>query len=627
MGVVYRARQLGLDRDVALKVISPERIGDAGSQARFLTEARAAAAVEHPHVVPIYGAGVEDGHAFLVMRYVPGEDLRTLVRSSGPLSADRGTAIGADVGGALDAIHRSGYVHRDVKPANILLDESGHVYLSDFGLARHILATSGPTDSDHWVGTVDFAAPEQIRGESVDALTDVYALGGVLYFMLTGQVPFEREDDVAKLWAHLVDDPPHLTDIRPDLPAALDDVVRRALSRQAADRQPSAGDLGRAAVAATHGGETRPERTVASGAASPGRAERPPTLLSGSETVAAGRRAPATRRWRRTVLAGGAGVALVGAAAGVLLALSKDGASPTPPAPAASLPRVAETIDGVGSRPRAIAVAGGSVWVVSHDRRRVSRFDASTGRRTGRQPRIGIGGWSIAGGFGSLWVAAPDRGRVLRLDPSTGRVMTQILPPAAPFAAVPERDGVWVATRSAAPPPGSASSVTPGLLLRYGGGGGLRYRVPIARGIRAVAVGGGSVWVSVSRGARILELSGDGRHVRRRILLPQPANALTYGAGHLWASLPTHNAVVRVDRRGEPEVTSRVGASPAQMAVVGDSVFVACNTDHRVDLLDVDTGRRRRRSLAMPANPYAVTAAAGDVWVTGLGNTVTRIET
>ena len=192
MGVVYRARQLDLDRDVAVKVIAPPFIDDPESRERFLTEARAAAAVEHPNVVPVHHVGVADGQAYLVMRYVPGDNLQTAVRRAEALSPSDAAGIAAQLGQALDAIHRAGYVHRDVKPQNVLLDDDGHAYLSDFGLAKEALATAGLTKSDHWVGTLDYAAPEQIRGERVDARTDVYSLGGVLYFMLTGHVPFER---------------------------------------------------------------------------------------------------------------------------------------------------------------------------------------------------------------------------------------------------------------------------------------------------------------------------------------------------------------------------------------------------------------------------------------------------
>ena len=289
MGVVYRARQLDLDRDVALKVIAPELVEDPQTRTRFLSEARAAGAVEHPNVVPVHGVGVAEGRAYLVMRYVVGDDLRTLVQREGPFTPEQAAGIAVQLGDALDAIHRAGYVHRDVKPQNVMVDKAGHVYLSDFGLAKQTLATAGPTRSEQWVGTLDYVAPEQIRGEHVDARVDVYALGGVTYYMLTGRVPFERADDHAKLWAHIADPPPRLSALRPELPAGLDAVVQRALAKDPEQRHPSAGDLGRAVRAAAGvGGDTGPERMVARGAAAP------------ATTVASRSRVPLPRAGRRT---------------------------------------------------------------------------------------------------------------------------------------------------------------------------------------------------------------------------------------------------------------------------------------------------------------------------------------
>jgi len=266
MGVVYRARQVELDRDVALKLMSPDRTWDPKARERFLREARAAAAVEHPNVVPVYRAGIADSdEAFLVMRYIAGEDLRTLMRRCGPLPVERAVEITAALGDALDAIHAAGFVHRDVKPANVLIDASGNVYLSDFGLAKHAMTSGDLTASDGWVGTLDFAAPEQIRGGKVDARADVYALGGLLHLMLTGAVPFERESDEAKLWAHLAEPPPVPSALRPGLPGDLDRIVQRAMDKEPDVRFPSAGDLGRAARAAAGGASPGPERTVARG--------------------------------------------------------------------------------------------------------------------------------------------------------------------------------------------------------------------------------------------------------------------------------------------------------------------------------------------------------------------------
>jgi serine/threonine protein kinase len=231
MGVVYRARELGLDRLIALKVIAPELLEDPGIRRRFLREARTAASIEHPNVIPIHAAGEQDGVAYIAMRFIEGDDLRTLVRRSGPLAPARAAEIIAQAAAGLDAMHRAGYVHRDVKPANVLVDRDGHSYLADFGLAKQVLSHSGATHTGQWVGTLDYVAPEQIRGDRIDARADVYALGGVLCFVLTGQVPFEREGDEAKMWAQLSEPAPVPSRLRPGLPAELDGAVARAKAK------------------------------------------------------------------------------------------------------------------------------------------------------------------------------------------------------------------------------------------------------------------------------------------------------------------------------------------------------------------------------------------------------------
>jgi hypothetical protein len=271
MGILYLAIEPGLDRRVALKLIAPEAAADEVFAKRFAEESRIAASIEHPSVVPIYAAGEEGGVPFIAMRYVAGLDLSRRLAREGRLGPEAAVDLIAQIGNGLDAIHAAGLVHRDVKPANVLLsgdDGLDHAYITDFGVARNVATQSGLTQTGRFVGTLDYVAPEQISGGAIDARVDVYALGCLLFKLLTGEVPYPREGEAARLYAHLNDPPPAPSLYVPEISMALDDVVVRAMSKQPDDRYPSAGDLGRAATAALRGAAVAvPERTVATGAA------------------------------------------------------------------------------------------------------------------------------------------------------------------------------------------------------------------------------------------------------------------------------------------------------------------------------------------------------------------------
>jgi serine/threonine protein kinase len=270
MGIVYLARQVRLDRLVALKVIRPELARDEHFRARFQSESRTAASIENPRVVTVFGAGERDGLLYVAMQYVPGRDLGRLISSGGPVAADEAAELVAQVADGLDAVHEAGLVHRDVKPANVLVGEPDvfgdgqSAYLTDFGLAKLAASTSGLTATGEVIGTIDYMAPEQIEARRVDARADVYALGCVLFHAVTGTVPFPERESSSKMWAHLNEPPPTVDGGS----AALDPVIRRAMAKDPGDRFPSAGDLGRAAVAATRGeAVTEPEHAVGTGEA------------------------------------------------------------------------------------------------------------------------------------------------------------------------------------------------------------------------------------------------------------------------------------------------------------------------------------------------------------------------
>jgi hypothetical protein len=351
MAVVFRARDEQLGRLVALKIMDPAVASDAEFRERFARESRAAAAVDDPHIIPVFEAGESAGMLFIAMRYVPGGDVRSLLTREGPLRVDRAAAILVSVASALDAAHAAGLVHRDVKPGNMLMDvrkgRPDHVYLADFGLTKTTSGAVALTSTGRFVGTADYAAPEQIGGRRVDGRADQYALACAAVEMLTGQPLFPLENVMAVLTAHMYKPPPPVTVRRHGLPAELDAVLGRALAKSPDDRYPSCGDFTAAFQRAASSGRSEtlvaagvPHRRTEGEAAGPApdgpsgvRAEpaatRPlaqprPMEPPGRIDVGRGRK----RGWRLAIAA----AAAVAAAVVVFLALSQPGRAPGKPA-------------------------------------------------------------------------------------------------------------------------------------------------------------------------------------------------------------------------------------------------------------------------------------------------------
>jgi serine/threonine protein kinase len=289
MAMVFRARDEALGRTVALKVLAPTLADDAAFRERFIRESRAAAVVDHPHIIPVYGAGEFDGLLYIAMRYVAGGDLRALLQREGQLPPSRAAFLLSPLASALDAGHAAGLVHRDVKPANVLIDTSpgrpDHLYLSDFGLAKGN-ASTGLTGTGQFLGTLDYCAPEQIGGKPARPQTDQYALGCVAYTMLTGTVPFPRDEVTAVLWAHMSEPPPLVTALRPDLPRAVDHVLAKAMAKTSEERYTTCTEFADA-------GRRPPSRTamaVSTSGRSPANAVRHAVTSVGLPSHASGRR-------------------------------------------------------------------------------------------------------------------------------------------------------------------------------------------------------------------------------------------------------------------------------------------------------------------------------------------------
>jgi serine/threonine-protein kinase len=355
MGVVYRAEQIRLGRKVALKLLAPELAENAGFRARFEHESRLAAALDHPNIVPLYEAGEADGLLFISMRYVEGTDLRALLNREGRLEPRRAIDVAAQVAGALDAAHARGLVHRDVKPGNILISPGAaagapeHCYLTDFGLTKDTSSPVELTATGTFVGTIDYIAPEQIEGSAPDGRGDQYALACVLFECLTGHPPFPRDQEIVVMWAHLQDEPPAVTADRPDLPAALDAVIARAMAKAPGERYASCTamvDAAREALAPSPRAganvtraHARPAAATRIGASVPPLAAPP---LAGPQAAPAPTPAPAgatppprptvaptrTASNRRAGLALAAVVVVVAAIAGVLAGKGGDKSTP-----------------------------------------------------------------------------------------------------------------------------------------------------------------------------------------------------------------------------------------------------------------------------------------------------------
>jgi streptogramin lyase/predicted Ser/Thr protein kinase len=642
MGVVYRATQLALERTVALKVIAPGLIEDDAMRKRFVRESKVAASIDHPNVIPIYYAGEEDGVAYIAMRYVPGDDLRSLVRRERKLEPRRAARLVAQVAAALDAAHAAGLVHRDVKPANVLLGPDEHVYLTDFGLTKHALSIGGATKPGHWVGTLDYVAPEQIRGERVDARADIYALGCVLYYALTGHVPFEREGDEARLWAHLSEDPPKPSQREPRLPPELDDVIARALAKNPDDRFPSAGDLGRAAIAAAAGERPREhERLVAVGAAAPADA---PTVTSGrlaptrvqsdDAAEAETRVVHESSRRRRAVLAVVVAAALAAGVAVGAFALNSGGdgdpgtaqsnptTTPTASPASSANARVVTGVE-IGDRPNVLGANGNLVFVGSFREQRLGLVDSDTNKPRGRGPNIGVGVSSIDATGTAVWVAVSRQHRIYRLDPKTGRRMGSAIElPHQPTAVAMTSRSVWV---------GMITDVTGGpdtlaQVDRRSGKVVNEFQIP--EGISSLATGDGSIWIASRRYAQLLRFDPRRQAVSRRIRVgsDRPYD-VTFGAGSVWVTSPHDELVSRVNPGTYNVTRIGVGRGPQGIAVRGNDAFVANSTDNTVSRIDARTSRTVGDPIQVPNNPFAVAISGHTVWVTCQPvNRVVRID-
>ena len=583
MGVVYRAHELALDRVRALKVIADELASDPRFSERFRREARLAASVEHPNVVAVHQAGEEDGRLYLSMSWVPGPDLGALVEAAGPLEPARASRLLTQIAAGLEAAHARGLVHRDVKPSNVLLADVGNeerAVVTDFGLSRLVGEDRGLTQTGDFLGSTDYVSPEQIEGDSVDSRADVYALGALAFFLLTGRAPYAGRSEAAKLVAHVNADRPKPSGAGAACSPAMDDAVVRAMAVDPAARFATPSGFADAFSAGVTGAPA----------------------------------APAPSPW--------IGVAVVAlAAATVTFLLTLGGSAEGPPAISpdrsvnvAGREEAAITVD---DAPTALATAGDLTWVAARDAGVVQAIPSGA-RKPDPARAIDLGPGtepsSVAVGFGSVWIV--DQDRLVRSPLDEGDAVS------IPLAGEPKDvtvspGGVWVALESA----DAVARVDPET-------NALSSELPICDGPRAVSYGDGGVWAVCIEAGTVLRINDETGRVEGK---PIPAgtrpNDLAVGQDGIWVIDNLEGVVRRIDPKTlEPGNPIEVGARPRGIVASRGSVWIANSEDATVTRVRESDGRQIGNPIKIGAGPADISAGGGAVWTANFtANTVSRI--
>jgi serine/threonine-protein kinase len=618
MGIVYLAQDLSLERKVALKLLAPELSADEAFRERFLRESRLAASIDHPNVIPIHEAGEADGALYIAMRYVEGSDLRRLLEQEGPLQPARAIGLLAQVAEALDTAHEHGLVHRDVKPANVLIaGQAGreHVYLADFGLSRQV-AAAGSLERSHFAGTADYVAPEQVRRQPLNGQADLYALACVLHESLTGRPPLHRDTIPATLFAHLEDDPPPPSQLNPELPHEVDVVLAQALAKEPGKRQATCGQL-------------IDDAREALGIATP---------RTGWRHLS-----------RRTKLAAALLALAIAAAAAVPALLLTGGGTNDPPKPD-TRPTLAITADsiqhidpatnsivttsriGSGSKDLAgelsqVAVGEGAVWATLAPSGTLVRISPETGLVSGTT-KVDRAAANVMTGLDAVWVVSNGfaSASITAIDPVTlgGTDADVDLEAGGPMAA---GESVWIVETCAQL---NAACFPKGTLRAIGGAcdSSVYYCVTEVafQQLSQLHVGGsaaadGVLWLSGYKDAA----SGSGQLARideasRRYLDTTPLHflptaGLAAADGAVWIADPLGDRLVRIDADTR-EVVARipVGHNPTAVAVGFGSVWVTNYGDGTVSRIDPATNQVVA-TIDVGRHPDHIAAGEGGVWV------------
>ncbi|MDP9223519.1 MAG: protein kinase [Actinomycetota bacterium] len=612
MGAVYRAEDLRLRRRVALKILAADLAEDNRFRERFIRESQLAAAIDHPNIIPIYEAGEAEGALFIAMRYVAGSDLKQELQS-GRLSPQRTGEIVSAAARALDAAHDDGLVHRDVKPANILLarrtgDDSGeHVYLSDFGLTKRTSSKSGITRTGEFLGTVDYVAPEHIEGGELGPASDEYSLGCTAFECLTGDVPFRKDTDLAVLWAHVREQPPSITSLRPELGPAVDAVLTRALAKSPKDRYPTCREFAADLVAALE----------PHGAARPAQSQSPRAGRSRTRIPLLRNLGLEGRPSRRLAFLAGGVVAVIAAAIVIVASVyhaspKKAPAGDTAAAPPGAILRIDPEIDKVVKKirlgsPSTVAVGYGSVWV--NDLGTIVRIDSTTDKVVDRihgPDGYVTPGVQVVTGAGAVW-SAGRAGRA-RVDPKTNKLRRLPWHDNLPRTT---GDGNLVAA-------GALWETTPtGFVLKYDLDNRIlkAFKVGTSVGANPIAFGDGAIWVVETAPATLVRIDPHKNRIVQKIPLEGDATGVAAGEGGVWV-IDGRNGLLREYNSRANQLLDPVpipkGASA--LAVGGGSVWVLSRDAGTVTRVDVSS-QKPVATISVGSGMNAIAFGEGGVWV------------
>jgi streptogramin lyase/predicted Ser/Thr protein kinase len=603
MGSVYLAEHLRLGRRVALKLLAPELADNEKFRDRFLRESKIAASIDHPNIVPVYDADEVDGVLFIAMRYVEGSDLKDVIRAEGRLDATRTAVIIGQIASALDAAHARGLVHRDVKPGNVLLTPEDHVYVSDFGLTKRALSVSGLTATGQLVGTIDYVAPEHIKGDAVDRRADVYSLGCMVYECLSGHPPYPRDLEVGVLWAHVEEPPPRVTVERPELPVEVDDVVASAMAKDPDERTPAAGEVAtglRSALGLQAPTAERPTARRARPAKKPHRNAGFVAALVGIGAVLA--------IVVGILFAGGGGGETIGPPANSVARIDADSTAFSTPV-------------SVGQDPTGIAIGeDGDLWVINQGDSTVSRIVPDSGEVTSTKSTLGIPS-GVAAGEGAVWITngfggPSGSGEVVRID-LTDESVEPAFPSGNAKAIVVAFGAIWLADADR------------DLVLRYDPENldAAPDEIPTdddttASAVpRSLSVGTGAaegIWVANELGDTVLRIDPETNEVTGRIPVESPFAVAADGSG-VWVTSELKDVVHLFDPADGRsmrtfDTADGVLDGPTAIVIAPGGIWFGSDLERAVARLDPDTDLIDRVEIDGITGDMAVDAG-GDVWV------------